>query len=273
MKSAWDARINRATELSSVYPFAAEGLRFYAQVAMLQQMLDSEFQQSPAHFFTSNSSDYGELNLDALLPSFAKFLADMRKIAPAALAIAADRLIQRAASLRSQLLENFWFSPNAIADGEQTIVGSPEERCLAWLFLQPAAEYLSTRKSGSASGGSSTTCPRCGSKPIVGVLRPEGDGARKSLICMLCAHEWPFRRIYCPSCCEERETHMAFYCAPEIPHVRIDVCDTCHTYMKSVDLTKIGLAVPLVDELAALPLDLWAREEGYHKLQINLVGI
>jgi formate dehydrogenase accessory protein FdhE len=273
MKNAWDARINRATELSSVYPFAAEGLRFYAQVAMLQQKLHFEFQQSPAHFFTSNSSDYGELNLDALSASFAKFLADMRKVAPAVLANAGDRLTQRSASLRSQLLENFWFSPTAIADGEQTIEGTPAERCVAWLFLQPAAEYLSTRKSGPTSGGSSTTCPRCGSKPIVGVLRPEGDGAKKSLVCMLCAYEWPFRRIYCPSCGEERDAHMAFYSAPTIPHVRVDVCDTCHTYLKTVDLTKTGLAVPVVDELGTPPLDLWAREQGYRKLQMNIVGI
>jgi FdhE protein len=106
----------------------------------------------------------------------------------------------------------------------------------------------------------------------VGVLRAEGDGAKKSLICMLCAHEWSFRRIYCPACGEEREPQMAFYSAPEIAHVRIDICDTCHTYLKSIDLTKTGLAVPIVDELATIPLDLWARQHGYHKLQINLLG-
>lgn len=65
---------------------------------------------------------------------------------------------------------------------------------------------------------------------------------------------------------------MAFYSAPEIAHVRVDVCDTCHTYLKSIDLTKTGLAVPIVDELAVIPLDLWAREHGYQKLQVNLLG-
>jgi formate dehydrogenase major subunit len=108
--------------------------------------------------------------------------------------------------------------------------------------------------------------------PLVGVLRSEGNGAKKSLVCMLCAHEWTFRRIYCPACGEERESQMAFYSAPEIVHVRVDVCDTCHTYLKSIDLTKTGLAVPVVDELATIPLDLWAREHGYEKLQMNLLG-
>jgi formate dehydrogenase maturation protein FdhE len=40
-----------------------------------------------------------------------------------------------------------------------------------------------------------------------------------------------------------------------------------------VDLTKNGRAEPLVDELASAPLDLWAREHGYAKLQSNLLGM
>ena len=143
---------------------------------------------------------------------------------------------------------------------------------LAWIFLQPYAEYLAEQREPTHLDGTPSTCPLCGGKPIVGVLRPEGDGAKKSLVCMLCAHEWTFRRIYCPACGEEREPQMAFYSAPEIAHVRVDVCDTCHTYLKSIDLTKMGLAVPVVDELATIPLDLWAREHGYEKLQINLLG-
>ena len=70
-------------------------------------------------------------------------------------------------------------------------------------------------------------------KPILGVLRSEGDGA-KSLCLHVCAHEWNFRRIYCPACGEEREPQMAFYSAPEIAHVRVDVCDSCHHYLKTV---------------------------------------
>jgi len=47
---------------------------------------------------------------------------------------------------------------------------------------------------------------------------------------------------------------------------------TAQLYLKSIDLTRMGLAVPVVDELATIPLDLWARGHGYAKLQINLLG-
>ena len=43
--------------------------------------------------------------------------------------------------------------------------------------------------------------------------------------------------------------------------------------LKGIDLTRFGLAMPLVDELYAAPLDLWAREHGYTKIELNLVGL
>jgi formate dehydrogenase maturation protein FdhE len=44
-------------------------------------------------------------------------------------------------------------------------------------------------------------------------------------------------------------------------HVRADVCDTYRTYLNCIDLTKTGLAIPVVDELATIPLDLWAHKD------------
>ena len=54
--------------------------------------------------------------------------------------------------------------------------------------------------------------------------------------------------------------------------IRVEACDTCQFYLKSVDLTVDGLAVPLVDEVATVTLDLWATEHGYKKVAPNLMG-
>ncbi len=272
MKSTWDTRIRRATELSSAYPFAAEGLRFYAQIAMLQQQLYSQIEAAPAQFFSLDGSSWNALNPSALPPKFSNFVRNLGKIAPAALAQRTDELLRKDSAFWLRLLDQYWHSAATTADEPDGSTRGAAEQHLAWLFLQPFAEFLAARHEQIQSDGNARRCPFCGGAPIVGVLRPEGDGAKKSLICTLCAHEWAFRRIYCPACGEERESHMGFYSASEIPHMRVDVCETCHTYMKSVDLTKMGLAVPVVDELAALPLDLWARQNGYHKLHINIVG-
>ncbi len=281
--SQWDRRIRRATELASTYPFAAEGLRFYARVATFQKSLYAEIQKALKDS-TQISADRplrDELDLFLLLPHLSLFLSVIQQIAPAPLAQAAAGLAQRGPAAWQQAIEHFWngdLELTATADGigeppGDSLEAASSDRSLAWIFLQPYAEYLAAHREPSLVDGTPSTCPLCGGKPIVGVLRSEGDGAKKSLICMLCAHEWNFRRIYCPACGEEREPQMAFYSAPEIAHVRVDVCDTCHVYLKSVDLTKTGLAVPIVDELATVPLDLWAVEHGYSKLQINILGI
>ncbi|MGA7639407.1 MAG: formate dehydrogenase accessory protein FdhE [Candidatus Acidiferrales bacterium] len=280
----WDRRIRRATELASTQPFAAEGLRFYTRIATFQRSLYADIQKAltGATKAPADRPLRDELDLFLLLPKFSGFLSIVQQVSPPPLARAAAALAQQGPAAWQRVIEDFWHSDldmpvltagNLDDDQSESPAGpTVSDRLLAWIFLQPYAEYLADSREPEHLDGTPSTCPLCGGKPIVGVLRPEGDGAKKSLVCMLCAHEWAFRRIYCPACGEEREPQMAFYSAPEIAHVRVDVCDTCHTYLKSVDLTKMGLAVPIVDELATIPLDLWAREHGYEKLQMNLLG-
>lgn len=278
----WDRRIHRANQLALSYPFAAEGLRYYAGVTTFQKEIYSEIRKTlgEAPRVSLDRPLRDELDFFLLLPKFPRFLSIVQKIAPPALAQSAATLEMKGSAGWQQAIEDFWYGDVDLTPGAQDALpvqsgqsaAAYSDQVLAWAFLQPYAEYLADHRQPAIVDGTPSTCPLCGSRPAVGVLRSEGDGAKKSLICMLCAHEWAFRRIYCPACGEEREPQMAYYSAPEISHVRVDVCDTCHTYLKSVDLTKTGLAVPVVDELATIPLDLWAREHGYQKLQINLLG-
>jgi len=279
----WDRRIRRANELATSYPFSAEGLRYYARVATFQKGVYGEIQKTLAGSprISSDRPLRDELDFFLLLPKFPGLLSLIQQIAPAPLARSAASLAMKGSTAWQHAIEDFWYGDPDLAAGADDaepvqsadhFAATYSDRVLAWIFLQPYAEYLADHRKVAMVDGTPSTCPLCGGKPAVGVLRSEGDGAKKSLICMLCSHEWAFRRIYCPACGEEREPQMAYYSAPEIAHVRVDVCDTCHTYLKSIDLTKTGLAVAVVDELATTPLDLWAREHGYEKLQINLLG-
>jgi FdhE protein len=128
-------------------------------------------------------------------------------------------------------------------------------------------------RAANVPGGVQPLCPFCGEKPVAAVLRQEGDGGKRFLLCSLCFTEWEFRRLLCPHCGEEDKDKLPVYTAEEFPHVRVEACDTCKVYLKAVDLTKNGLAVPEVDELASVALDLWAGEQGYTKLQANLFGL
>jgi FdhE protein len=274
-RAKWDQRIRRAAELAATHPFAAEALRFYERIAGFQKSLYASLEagSGTAKIARPPGSLRDELELPILLPWFAPFLSLVQDVAPPPLAQSAAALSAARGTRWEEVLGDFWRSPDAAPLTET-------ESLLAWAFLQPYAESLADHivrpEGGAEVQGTPPLCPLCAGRPHVGVLRPLGDGAKRSLICSLCATEWEFRRIVCPACLEENVDKLPVYTAEgsdEWSHVRVEACDTCHHYIKTVDLTKNGRAVPVVDELAAIPLSLWAAENGYTKVSSNLLGL
>ncbi len=136
---------------------------------------------------------------------------------------------------------------------------------------QPFAETL--RPQALPAAPASAWCPWCSHPPQVGCLQTQGEGQSLELVCSLCFGRWPFPRSRCVACGPSAEGRPVFYTAPEFPYLRVEACEACHTYLQVVDLTREPAAIPEVDELAGLPLDLWAHEHGYRKRQRNLAGI
>jgi FdhE protein len=266
----WDARIRRANELATEYSFAAEALRFYERVAQFQKSLyaDIEPEGGARAAISSLPSPRPELDFIFLLPRFRAMLSLIEGKGPASLSSSASVLRNQGSQRWQEALAAFWqASPGIPRDLSEV------EKLIAWIFLQPYAECLADRAVRLPIYTTPSTCPFCGSKPQVGALRQEGDGGKRSLICALCGTEWEYRRIVCPACGEEDPHKLAVYTADEFRHVRVEACETCHSYIKTVDLTKDARAVPAVDELATIPLNLWATEHGYGKAQTNLLGI
>jgi FdhE protein len=119
-------------------------------------------------------------------------------------------------------------------------------------------------------------CPRCGGLPQLAVFGETGEPlvtSQRKLVCARCANEWVLSRMTCASCGEISGAKMPILSdVDQFPHLRIDACEMCRRYLITVDLRKDPRAVPLVDELAALPLDLAAAERGYTKIARNLMG-
>jgi len=90
------------------------------------------------------------------------------------------------------------------------------------------------------------------------------------LTCFLCGTEWEFRRVLCPNCGEQHKDKLPVYTTDEFQQGRIEACDTCKSYIKCIDLTRDGNAVPVVDDLATLALDVWAQEQGYTRVHPNV---
>jgi len=145
------------------------------------------------------------------------------------------------------------------------------EEFLVRASLQPLAENLQLQ-SPNDPNYNLNRCPACGGLPQLAVLRPEGEGALRSLLCSFCLREWNFRRIVCPFCGQEDRDRLPRFSSQECTYVHVEACDACKSYMKAIDLSVDGHAVPLVDEAALAVLDVWAASKGYEKLVPNLIG-
>jgi FdhE protein len=210
------------------------------------------------------------LNLPILVEPFRHFLSLVESQGPRPLAAEAHALSQGSDEAWAQLLEAFWKNGMILAPEREA--GDPLAEFVARAFLLPYAEFLVSGMLPPVLPTVTCRCPRCDSLPLLGVLRPEGDGGKRYLLCSFCSQEWEFRRIFCAQCGEEAEQKLPVYVAEQFPHVRVECCDTCKHCLRTIDLTRDGNAVPLVDDLAAIPLSLWAKENGYSRIQVNLFG-
>ncbi|HEX2664481.1 MAG TPA: formate dehydrogenase accessory protein FdhE [Candidatus Acidoferrum sp.] len=264
----YDARIGRAEHLRSRHPAATEFLTFYEQVASFQKLLRAKISAVEAKPEGAVPAELrAELDLIVLLPHFRGYLSVVENHAPRALAESARQFALLPSESWIASLEAYW----QCAGRYDQQVGAFAE-FLPRAFLEPYAEFRAALVPRAPLVATTRLCPLCGSRPLVGVLRPEGDGGKRFLLCSFCLQEWEFRRILCPACGEEAEDKLPVFIAEDSPYVRVEACDTCKFYLRTIDLTKDGNAVPLVDDLAALPHTLWAHEQGYSRIQANLLG-
>jgi FdhE protein len=247
MKSAYDRRVARAQELAAQFPQSSNVLDFYRRIALLQKSVFEALSARP------------DTDVRTVLRHLPALTDLIETHGPA-------RLAEHAIADLGARIVAFWDS------GAKTAGIGSEPLFFARALLQPYAEWLAARGNPHQQT-QEAACPFCGGKPVAGVLRGEGDGAKRSLICSLCATEWQYRRIVCPNCGEQNKDQLPVYTAAEIDYVRVEACDVCRTYIKSVDLTRNGHAVPTVDELATVALNIWADEHGYTKLETNLLGM
>jgi formate dehydrogenase maturation protein FdhE len=268
--AAWDLRIARARDLAAENPSATEILTFYGDLAAYQRSIGgravSERRELSETFADS-------IDLDRAADAVPDFLVWTQRMAPSELS--------RAVTAGCNLTRDDWvlLMHQALSgddDGSGTLAAAAI-RFVVEAVLQPFAEAFAIPRrdalqlKGLESRADTTRCPICGGAPLVGVLRESGHGAKRTLTCSLCVSEWDFPRVMCPACKEQRFEALPVYTSETFAHVRVEACDTCKRFLKTIDLTKNGLAVPIVDDLASVPLDLWAREQGYRRIRENLL--
>lgn len=152
---------------------------------------------------------------------------------------------------------------------------SPAEDYLSRAILRPYVEFLRSVNVAPDRAHRPGHCPFCGGAPWISARRDGSlmEGARRMLGCALCGLEWLFERIRCPSCFEEDPRKLPSFRDEKNPAIRIEACETCRRYVKSIDLSEDARPIPEVDDLSTLAIDLWAVEQGLTRIEPGLAGL
>jgi len=254
--SVYAERRARARDLGARYEFAQEPLGLYLALVDAQERA---FERAVAD--RPSSDDLADYVVRITLPG----------VMEATVAAGPERL-------REAVLVRFHEGDlegivQSWLDGDD---GNGTDTFLARASASPVLEALPDLAASLATETDDRHCPRCGGLPQLAVFGETGEAlltSARKLVCSRCANEWLLSRMTCASCGETSGAKMPILSDVDLfPHLRIDACEICRRYLITVDQRKDPRAVPVVDELAALPLDLVAAERGYTKIARNLMG-
>ncbi len=252
----WGARRRRTAQLLDRWPFAGEMLRLCGALLGGQER----------SFAAARVARPGPADLAAYVAE--RVVADIVEATIAA----------GPPSLASAARERFQAGGLEVSIGRWLCGESqpPVDEYLARAAAAPVLEALASEAaySGRQDDGG---CPRCGGSPQLSYFTDSGESlvtAPRHLFCCRCGGSWIHERMTCPACGEQATSKLPIYAdAEQLSHLRADACESCRRYLITVDLRRDPEAVPVVDELLALPLDLYMRERGFAKIVPNLMGI
>lgn len=280
LDTRWKQRRERASELAERWGFAAEVLSFYRALLEVQERaFDAALSHQPAR------EGIAAYAAEHVLPSVIE-----TSVAGGPPAMTESVLTTFHESDLQAVIEA-WLSGESLGSVERYLARASAGPLLE--ALAPSFETVLSRADGA--------CPKCGGLPQLSYFAPSDEDlvtAHRHLLCSRCAWTWKFPRLMCPSCGEVETKELAIYGEigttqaelsdniiksrgnpaasqlppAQFPHMRVDGCKSCSTFTLCLDLERDRHAVPIVDEIAAIPLSLYAVERGLNKIVPNLMG-
>jgi FdhE protein len=106
-------------------------------------------------------------------------------------------------------------------------------------------------------------CPVCGSLPDLALL--DEEVGKKSVLCSFCGYRWQIERLLCTFCKNQEQNSLHYLAVEGEDSCRIDLCEKCRHYIKTIDLRKTEGCDPSIEDLATLHLDILASQRGYER--------
>jgi FdhE protein len=147
---------------------------------------------------------------------------------------------------------------------------SPFAHALQQMLLCPHGQWLPDTALGAAlDEWPHGYCPMCGSWPAI----VESLSGVRVLRCSFCALAWSLPTVACLYCGEGGSRFVESSPDPERPDRRLEVCGSCRSYVKTIDVTEPS-PFPLlaIADLETMDLDVLAMQQGYQRPALRSFG-
>jgi FdhE protein len=148
------------------------------------------------------------------------------------------------------------------ATGQAVGLTADLARALAHPAALPLLAACAARVESASDGWGRGYCPVCGAWPAVVELR--GLEASRRLRCGRCGADWAIAWLACVYCGNDDHRQLGGLVSESAgPMRRLDTCERCHGYVKSVTtLTARSHAQVVLEDVASVAYDVSARDEG-----------
>lgn len=136
---------------------------------------------------------------------------------------------------------------------------------LVHMSIQPSLQHLGEQIKDTVDTRSWLRgyCPVCGSLPLVSALKGEGQ---RFFLCSFCRFEWQSERLKCPFCENNDHQTLHYFYAEDDEACRVDLCEKCKTFIKTIDTRKLSYEPDLhLEDISTIHLDILASERGFSR--------
>ena len=177
-------------------------------------------------------------------------------------------ILQQEEELQKRITEAIMkFSPR-VMESLNTEINETLERLIKWTIIERLIP-AELKSSEVWDEWLKPYCPVCGRKPILAQLRKQNEGRARYLKCGGCGTMWRWNRLGCTYCDNEDLKKMHILETEAEPEMRLDVCDECHSYIKTY--TQEGQENIYLEDWLTLHFDILAEEQGLHKIGSILI--
>ncbi len=134
---------------------------------------------------------------------------------------------------------------------------------LLYLAIRPSVVGLAGQLADCLEENSNrrSSCPICGSAPILGELDANGG---LWMHCSLCWHRWHGDRMVCLFCGHRNNDALEYLYSEKEPEYWVYLCGACLQYLKVVDTRQLQrMFIPPLEQVVSLHLDMLVTEKGY----------